>query len=163
MNEKRVIDYMSPRGLTWEDMHVGLRVRTASRSVTETDLVSFVSNLGFNEPLFTDGEQALAAGYSGRIVPGALTFALAEGLVIQTHLLHGTGVAFVHMELDVKKPVHVGDTIHCEVEITESRATTNNRGVVTSRNVVFNQDGEEVLIYTPVRVIKGADQVASEG
>src|ERR671910_249664 len=82
-------------GQTWEDMTVGTRFRTASRTVTETDLVNFITLCGFNEPLFWDASHARAAGYAGRLVPGALT--------------------------------------------------------------VVNQRGEDVLVFTPVRLIRGRD------
>ena len=36
-------------------------------------------------------------------------------------------------------------------------ACTGRRGVVTTRNTVRNQDGEDVLVYTPVRLIRGRD------
>ncbi len=91
-------------GKTWEEMTVGSKLRTASRTVTETDLVNFVALAGFNEPLFYDAGHTGEGGYTGRLVPGALTYALAEGLVIQSHTLHGTGLAFLHMELDVRAP-----------------------------------------------------------
>lgn len=144
------------RGKTWEEMEVGKPGRTASRTITETDLVNFITLCGFNEPLFWDAEHARSAGYEGRLVPGALTYCLAEGLILQTHLLHGTGMAFVHMDLDVKRPVYVGDTIHAVVETTEARAaSTGNRGVVSATVSVRNQRNEEVLVFKPVRIIRG--------
>jgi acyl dehydratase len=146
------------RGQTWEDMTLGSVFKTASRTITESDLIAFVTLAGFNEPLFWDARHAATAGYSGRLVPGALTYAIAEGLTIQTHVLHGTGLAFMHMELDVRRPVVVGDTIEVVVEVTESRPSSKpGRGVVVARNTVFNQRGEEALVYTPVRLIRGRD------
>ncbi len=143
-------------GLTYEDMTVGRTFRTARRTVTETDLVNFITLGGFTEPLFWDATHAASAGYTGRLVPGALVYTIAEGLVLQTNLLHGSGMAFLGMQLDVKGPVYVGDTLSVEVEITESRPSSKpGRGVVTSRNSVRNQRGEEVLVYTPVRLIRG--------
>jgi acyl dehydratase len=144
------------RGQTWDEMEVGKPARTASRTITETDLINFITLFGFNEPLFWDAGHAATVGYEGRLLPGALTYCMAEGLVLQTHLLHGTGVAFVHMDLDVKRPVFVGDTIYAVVETTEARAaSTGNRGVVTATVSVRNQRDEEVLVYKPVRIIRG--------
>ena len=145
-------------GMTFEEMTVGSVYKTAARTVTETDLVNFITVCGFNEPLFLDARHASSAGYEGRLIPGALTYCIAEGLVLQTHALHGTGLAFMHMELDVKRPVFVGDTLECVFEITESRPSKQpGRGVVTSTNTVYNQHGDEVLVYTPVRLIRGKD------
>jgi acyl dehydratase len=150
------------RGTTFEEMTVGSRFRTADRTITETDLVNFITLCGFNEPLFWDARHAASAGYKGRLVPGALTYSMAEGLVLQTHVLHGTGLAFMGMQLDVRKPVFVGDTIHAVVEVTECRpASSGGRGVVTTRIGVRNQHDEEVLVYTPVRLIRGRDYVDS--
>jgi acyl dehydratase len=85
-----------------------------------------------------------------------MTYCLAEGLTIQSHVLHGTGLAFLHMDLDIRRPVFVGDTLVVVVEITESRPSRHEgRGVVTSTNTVFNQRSEDVLVYTPVRLIRG--------
>jgi acyl dehydratase len=151
-----VSDPETIRGQTWEEMTVGKTFRTAARTVTETDLINFVTQFGFNEPLFWDARHAASAGYSGRLVPGALTYCMAEGLVIQTHSLHGTGLAFMGMQLDVKKPVFVGDTLSAVVEVTDSRkASSGERGVVTTRVSVRNQNDDEVLVYTPVRLIRG--------
>jgi acyl dehydratase len=146
------------RGHTWEEMTVGSAFRTAARTITETDLVNFVNLCGFNEPLFFDARHAAEGGYTGRLVPGALVYALGEGLVIQSHSFAGTGLAFMHMELDVRRPTFVGDTIDVVVEITESRASGKpGRGVVTSRNTVYNERGDDVLVYTPVRLVRGRD------
>ena len=144
------------RGLTWEEMKAGFVFRTAARTVTEFDLVSFVTLLGFTEPLFFDARHAHEAGYRGRLVPGALTYGLAEGLVLQSNTLHGTGIAFLRMDLDVKRPVYVGDTLEVEVRITNSRASSKpGRGVVESENRVMNQSGDEVLVYRPLRLVRG--------
>ena len=116
----------------------------------------FITWSGFNEALFLDASHAAAGGYTGRLVPGALVYCLGEGLVIQTNVINGTGLAFMSMDLSIKQPAYVGDTIHVVVEVTEARAaSTGQRGVVTTRNSVRNQHGEDVLIYTPVRLIRG--------
>ena len=146
------------RGRTWQEMPVGFAFRTDARTISETDLISFVTLAGVNEPLFFDERFGPANGYKGRLVPGMMTFSYAEGLVIQTGSIHGTGLAFLHLELDIKAPVHVGDTIAVVVEVTGSRpASSGNRGLVTTRNSVFNQDGTVVMVYSPVRLTKGSE------
>ncbi|MGV0793185.1 FAS1-like dehydratase domain-containing protein [Mycolicibacterium sp. XJ1819] len=146
------------RGRTWEEMKAGSQFRTATRTVTEADLISFITWGGFNEPLFYDASHAAAGGYTGRLVPGAMIYCIAEGLILQTNVLNGTGLAFMHMELTVKRPVYVGDTLHAVVTTTESRASSKpGRGVVTAHVSVRNQRDDEVLVFTPVRLIRGAD------
>jgi len=143
-------------GRTWEDMTVGFRFRTGARTITETDLVTFVNLTGLNEPLFYDERFAREHGYAGRLVSGMQTFCYAEGLVIQTGSIHGTGLAHMHCEIDIKAPVYVGDTISVVVEVTQQRAASKgNRGVITTCNTVYNQRGEAVMEYHPVRLTKG--------
>jgi acyl dehydratase len=144
--------------MCYEEMTVGQVFRTARRTVTETDLVNFITWGGFHEPLFWDDSHAGESGYTGRLIPGAMTYCLAEGLLLQTNVLHGTGLAFMQMELTVRAPVYVGDTLYAVVETTGSRpASSGARGVVTSRVSVRNQRDEEVLVYSPVRLIRGRD------
>jgi acyl dehydratase len=144
------------RGQTFEEMVVGSRFRTASRTITETDLVTFVTLTGMNEPLFFDEAGSLDAGYAGRLVPGALVFSYAEGLVMQTGVIHGTGLAFLRADVSVQAPAFVGDTIAVVVEVVASRAaSTGARGVVTTRNTVVKRGGGTVLVYEPVRLIRG--------
>jgi len=145
-------------GQTFEEMTVGSAFRTAWRTITESDMVMFRQLTGFTEPLFLDSRHAGESGYSGTLVPGMLTFAYAEGLVLQTNVLHGTGIAFMHSEVDWLAPVYVGDTISVIVEVTASRPSkSGGRGVVTTRNTVVNQRDETVVTYTPVRMIRGRD------
>jgi acyl dehydratase len=152
------------QGLTFEDMTVGLAFRTASRTITESDLMSFVHLGGFNEPLFYDASHASAGGYTGRLIPGALAYVIAEGLILQTNVLHGTGLAFMHMEYTVQGPSYVGDTLHVVVTVTESRkASRGERGVVTTRCDITNQRGEVVGVFTPVRLIRGRNYVEVGG
>jgi acyl dehydratase len=153
------------QGQTWEEMTVGSAFRTAARTITETDLITFVTWSGFTEPLFLDASHAAAGGYTGRLVPGALVYCLGEGLVMQTNVFHGTGLAFMAMDLTIKRPAYVGDTLHVAVEVTQARAASSgSRGVVTTKNSVRNQRGEDVLIYTPVRLVRGRDyQAPGEG
>lgn len=145
-------------GLCWEDMKPGSAFRTAARTITEPDLVNFLQVGGFNEPLFYDARHAAESGYTGRLVPGALVYVVAEGLILQTNVLHGTGLAFMHMELTIKAPTYVGDTLSVIVQTTESRPSSKpGRGVVTTRCSVVNQRGEEVAVFTPVRLIRGRE------
>lgn len=144
------------RGRSWDELPVGLSFCTGGRTVTESDFVQFVTWAGFTEPLFMDASDVLASN-GRRVVPAALTYAVAEGLVIQTLAFAGTGIAFLGMTLTARRPVYVGDTLHAVVTITESRATkTPDRGVVASNVSVRNQHGEEVVQYTPTRLVRSS-------
>jgi len=150
-------------GFHWDELTVGDRFRTFGRTVTETDIVNFVSSVGMLESLFLDAEyRAAHSAIAGRPAPAALVYALAEGLTLNA-TGQGTGLAFLHMELNVEGPVMQGDTIHVEIEVTEVRpARKDNRGLVRTRNRIVNQRGECVITYTPLRLMAGRAQTAGE-
>src|SRR5664279_404142 len=93
-----------------------------------------------------------------RVVPGAMVYSFAEGLLVHATMQH-TGFAFLHMELDVKGPTFVGDTIHVECEVVESRrsASRPGRGLVRTFNRVKKQDGSVVITYNPLRMVKARE------
>lgn len=144
---------------TWEDMKLGDKHVTMRRTITEADLVAFVTGTGLFEVLFMDAPYVeKETPYGGRLVPAALTYSFAEGLLVQSSGIHLSGLAFLGMELKTVRPVLVGDTINVEQVVTKARPSrTPGRGVVTTTNTVFRQDGESVLEYKPVRLVKGRD------
>ena len=142
-------------GLCWNDLTVGEEFRTIGRTITETDLVNFINTTGMVEVLFTDVEYLKAHGpMSGRVVPGALVYCMAEGLLVQS-MMQETGLAFLHMEFNVKGPTFVGDTIHVECEVLQARATSKGRGLVRTSNRIVTQRNETVIEYTPLRMMAG--------
>lgn len=142
------------RGWTFDEQPVGKRWSTARRTITETDLIVYATQFGFGEGLFLDATASERAGYSGRLVPGSLVMSLAEGLVISGGAIAGTGIAYLGATVEVKAPTFVGDTLQVVAEVTASRLTSRgDRGVVTTRNDVFNQHGDIVMIYTPARMV----------
>ena len=143
-------------GIHWEDLPVGRKFKTVGRTVTEADVVNFVSVTGMLEVLFTNYEfLKQESDIKGRVSPGALVFCIAEGLLTQATMQH-TGYAFLNMQYDIKGPVVAGDTIHVECEVIESRRSNSrpNRGLVRTRNRIYKQDGTLVLEYTPLRMVK---------
>jgi acyl dehydratase len=147
---------MIGEGLNFEAHAVGATYRTLGRTVSETDIVNFVNLGGFNEPLFMDMEfVARESVFKRRAAPGALTFSLSEGLIMQTGLIHGTGMAWLGGEIKVVAPVLEGDTIHVEVEVVDKRETRKaDRGIVTYRHRVLNQRGELVMEAKIQRMIR---------
>jgi len=147
---------MIGQGLSFDDHEVGATYRTLGRTVSETDIVTFVNLGGFIEPLFMDMEYvAKESVFAGRAAPGVMTFALSEGLVIQTGLIHGTAMAWLGGEVKVVAPVLAGDTIRVEIEVVDKRETKKpDRGIVTYQHRVLNQRGETVMELRLQRMIR---------
>lgn len=141
------------RGLYWQDMHAGARFRTYTRTITETDLVLFTTLTGMTDSGFLDA--TISGPMGGRPVPGALTLSLVEGLLVQS-LIRGTGIAMLGYAVESVAPVHVGDTIHADVELTGVRPTSRgNRAIVDSAITIINQHDQPVQRYTSRRMIAG--------
>jgi len=136
------------RGFTFDELEVGFRFRTHRRTILEADLAAFINLTWLTEELF-----AAASPEGRRLVPGALVYSFAEGLLLPT--MQDTGLAFLNAAIDIKGPTLVGDTIHVECEVAERRpASKGERGLVRFRNQVKNQRGEVVLDYNPLRLLK---------
>jgi acyl dehydratase len=149
---------MMDRALYWDDLAPGLRYRSRGRTITETDLVNFVNASWLTEGLFTsvDAEEREFSAIAGRVVPGALVYAYAEGLAKRT--MEGVGMAFLEAKMVVKAPTRVGDTIHVECEVVERKPTSKpGRALMRSRVDVVNQNGDTVLTYTALRLVRAPE------
>ena len=160
MNGTHTMDHAAPRlgqGFVWQDLQVGQRFRTFRRTVTESDLVQFINVTGMLEAIFIE-EGYEGGAMRGRPVPGALTYTLIEGFILQT-MIQGTGLAMLELHQKILAPVLVGDAIEAMVEVTGIRPTSKSgRAVVTSRIDVFKQGGVQVMTYTATRLLAGRTQ-----
>jgi acyl dehydratase len=136
------------RGFAFRDLKVGFRFRTHRRTIREADLAAFIALTGLTEEIFSVQEEK-------QLVPGALVYSFAEGLLLPS--MQDTGLAFLNASLDVKGPTLVGDTLHVECVVTEARLTSKgDRGLVRFENKVINQNDQIVLEYNPLRLLKKA-------
>ena len=144
------------RGFYFEDLSLGTTWLSQGRTITESDLGTYVNLTWFTEDLFTDQHNRTGNAIGGRPVPALMVMAFSEGLVL--HSMDRTGLAFLNVDMDVKSPIYVGDTIYVHCEVIESRATSKpGRGLVRTRNTVTNQHGETVLVYQPLRLYKSRE------
>jgi len=144
------------RGFYWQDLAVGDRYCTYGRTITSADIGRFIGLAGMVEVLFTNAEYRRDhAAIRGEVCPGALVLSVAEGLVLNA-TAQETGLAFLGLEMEIKRPVLAGDTIEVEIEVTEARQESKgDRGLVRTLNTVRNQRGETVMVYRPLRLMKG--------
>jgi acyl dehydratase len=143
------------QGFVWQQLSIGQKFRTFRRTITETDLVNFISVTGMLEAIFIDAEFDGGA-IPGRPVPAALTYSIIEGFILQT-MIQGTGLAMLELEQKILAPVKVGDSISATVEVTGIKPTSKSgRAVVDSRIDVFNQRSEKVMTYIARRLLAGA-------
>src|SRR3954469_10998352 len=98
-------------GLYLEALPLGRRFKMIGRTITEVDIVNYCNCTGMTELLFTNLEFLKnESDIKGRLSPGMLAYAMAEGLLAQSTMQH-TAFAFLGMELNIHAPVFAGDTI----------------------------------------------------
>lgn len=140
-------------GLFFEELELGTKWHTAGRTIFEADLAGYINLTWFTEELFTNLHDREGLAIRGRPVPGLMVMAFAEGLVLPS--MDRTGLAFLNVEMDVKGPTQVGDTLRVQCEVIEARPTrAGDRGLVRTRNTVTNQQEQVVLVYQPLRLVK---------
>lgn len=138
-----------------DDIKPGDRHVSPGRTITETDLVSFAMFSGDWHPSHTDAEYAAADPlYRGRIAHGALVLSVALGLV--TFWPPALKAFYGIDRLRFTAPVRIGDTLHVETAVIAVDPRDDRSGVVTSRFVVVNQHGEQVLVATLKALVAAA-------
>ncbi len=136
-------------GKTWEDFPVGMTFGTPSITVTEAHLVGWAGLTMDFYPLHMDREYAAKTPFGERIAHGPLTFALAVGLVGLSRVAEDAVIAWLGVDaMEIPAPVHIGDTIHVEVEVAEQRETRDaGRGLTSMRYRVVNQADRTVMTF----------------
>lgn len=135
--------------------------RTHARTITETDIVNFVSLIGLHEPFFIDMEfikENMQGRNRERFAPGAMLISLGQGLV-STQMMsivdrvtegHSVGpfAGMTGIESSIKGSVFVGDTIHVVCEAGITRVTSKGMTVLDIVHKLVNQAGDVVCEFT---------------
>ena len=111
------------RGKYFEEFEVGQRLTTLGRTITEGEVYAFAGLSGDYNQIHTDAEFSKSTPFGQRVAHGLLGLSIATGLAMRTGVLDGTVLAFREIdEWKFIKPVFMGDTVHVEMEITETKA-----------------------------------------
>jgi len=134
-------------GLYFEEFHVGQKIVTVGRTIAESDIVTFAGLSGDYNQIHTDAEFSRGTPFGQRIAHGLLGVAITSGLAMRTGVLEGTVIAFREInEWKFIKPIFIGDTIHAELNVTETKAYPRlNGGSVCIDFDVRNQKEETVM------------------
>lgn len=135
------------RGMYFEEFQVGQSVTTPGRTVTEADILAFAGLSGDFDSLHTDAVYTRTTPFGQRIAHGILCLAVASGLAVRTGILEGTVLAFREInEWKFSRPVHIGDTLHVELEVEEAKPMPRLGGGSVLIGVdVKNQEGETTM------------------
>ncbi len=134
------------RGRTFDEFEIDEEIISGARTVTETDVVNFACLSGDFHPEHMNDEYARKGPLGERIAHGLLVMSMATGLLNQTGAFEGTSIAILEVTSRFIKAVKFGDTIRAIQKIVGKKETSKpDRGVLTSRITVLNQDDQKVL------------------
>ena len=134
------------KGKTFDEFKVGDEFTTASRTITEADVVNFAGLSGDYNPLHTDEEFGKSTPFKGRVAHGMLSVAIATGLANQLGIFEGTTVALLSMTISYKGAAKFGDTIHLVLKVIDKKETSKgDKGIVTFDTIVYNQNDNPIV------------------
>jgi acyl dehydratase len=147
MNGAIMTNLPATRGMYFEEFEVGQKIISVGRTVTENDIVTFAGLSGDYNQIHTDADFSQRTPYGQRIAHGLLGLSIASGLVMRTGVLEGTVLAFREInEWKFSKPTFIGDTLHVEVEVVETKAMPRlGGGTIVIVLSVINQRNETVM------------------
>jgi acyl dehydratase len=128
----------------FDDVEVGQEWVTASRTLTETDIVNFAGLSGDFSPIHMDHEFAKNTPFRQPIAHGLLVFSIGSGLGVSCPLMRT--LAFVQVaEWNFKGPVYIGDTINLRSRVLEKTLKgRGRRGEIIWYRGIVNQEGKIV-------------------
>jgi len=130
----------------FEEFQAGQKITSTGRTVTEADIVAFAGLSGDFTQIHTDAEYSKNTPAGQRIAHGLLILSIASGLAAQTGVLEGTVIVFREIsEWKFIQPVFIGDTIHVELDVMETKAMPRvGGGTVAIELKVKNQHDQTV-------------------
>ena len=154
-------NYTETRGLYFEEFEVGQQIVSPGRTITEGDIVRFAGLSGDFMQIHTDAEFSKTTPYGQRIAHGLLCLSIASGLAARTGLMEGTVMAFREIKSwKFVKAVMIGDTIHVNMDIIETKAIPRvGGGSVDISFDLKNQKEETVMkgVWTVLIASKPAE------
>lgn len=143
----------------WEDVAEGERTRFGRYEVTRDEVIEFARQYDFQP--FHLSDEAAAGTHFGRLAASgwhtaammmAMNVAHMQGSDSQSASLGAAGID----ELRWLRPVYPGDTLRCETEVVEKRASQSrpDMGSVRTRITVLNQDDAPVMTMIAIGLMR---------
>ena len=110
-------------GMYFEEFKTGDKMTTGSRVVSDADIMTFAELTGDDNRIHTDEEFSKAGPFGKRVAHGLLGLSITMGLAWKMGILDGTVLAFREInEWKFIKPVFIGDVVHADLSIVETKA-----------------------------------------
>jgi acyl dehydratase len=141
--------------LYFEDLAIGQKFHTGTRSVDAEEIVEFASKYD-PQPFHIDAEAAKASLFGGLAASGWHSAAMMMRLIVDSEFRPAGGIIGGGGELAWLKPVRPGDELRVESELLELRESRSRprHGIVKVRLTMLNQHGEAVQTFTPTLLVE---------
>ncbi len=128
----------------FEDFAPGQVFTSQARTITEADVVTFAGWSWDTNPVHTDAESAREGRFGERIAHGLLGLSVAMGLASRIGVFEECSIALLGVDgWRFRRPLRIGATVRCRVEILETRLTSRgDAGVLRRRFTLLDRDGE---------------------
>lgn len=161
-----IVNDVAELAIFWEDLPVGARYVTSSRTITEGDVAAFAALTGDFNRLHVDAEYAKQSVMGQRIAHGMLVASFMAGLTsrsIVNQLMEGALFGVLENTIKYPKPTFIGDTIHVQIEVVEQRDTSNaGRGIIRFVRKAINQRGEVACELGATCLLKRRNPAAAQ-
>lgn len=142
--------------LYYEDFQIGQEIQLGPITVTSEEIIEFAQEFD-PQPMHLSEEAGKDSLLGGLAASGWHTSALMMRLMIDAYVLKSYGEGAPGIEfVDWKKPVLAGDTLSGYTTVEEMRALRSRPGigVITTRHVLKNQNGDIVLTARNAAMIR---------
>ena len=150
-------------GKFFEEFAVGDQYITPERIITEEDVQPFANLTEDNNPIHVDPEFAARSVFGKCIAHGPMMVGITFGLLSKLDLLDGTVIALKGIEWSFDGPIKTDDAVRVVADVIETRISQKalDRGAVTFKITVLNQDGDQVQIGSATGIIMTKDNPAA--
>lgn len=140
----------------FDDFRVGETFVSKGITLHESQILDFALKYD-PQPFHLDKEAAADGPFDGLVASGFQTWALAFRMFYQEGIINACSMGSPGTDdLRWLAPVRAGDTLHVEAEVKEMRPSRSkpDRGILHMAYKVFNQDGDAVMSYLTIHILK---------
>ena len=139
----------------FEDLTPDFIARASGYLVTEAEIIEFGQRFD-PQPFHIDPVAAKDSVFGGLVAPGTLIICARSWLVYHLDRCPAYSAGLGVESMNLMKPVRPGDTLRLEVRVLSARPSKSrsDNGVVTCKNLIYNQHDELVMELTPKMLVR---------
>jgi acyl dehydratase len=150
-------------GEKWfDELEVGDVYECGGRTINAADFNQYISLAGNYGQLHVNKKAAQERGHDERVAHGFAIMGMVNQMGVKMYKRPGGGL-YGYDKIRFIKPIHLGETIEIEVEITEKEEFRDNIGKVHSERTAYNDDGEAVIYAEAIHLVAKESYDPSEG